>query len=85
MLCFCYFMLQYGVIKEGGVWGECDTYGGRREMNDGVWGLNLKERDHLEDLGMLGWMIPKWILEELVVRLGNCFIWPRTGMRGGLL
>jgi hypothetical protein len=54
-------------------------------MNDGVWWGNLKERDHLEDLGMLGWMIPKWILKELVVKLGNCFIWPRTGIRDGLL
>jgi hypothetical protein len=54
-------------------------------MNDGVWWGNLKERAHLEDLGMLGWMIAKWILKELVDRWGNCFIWPRTGMCGGLL
>jgi hypothetical protein len=49
-------------------------------MNDEVWWGNLKERDHLEDLGMLGRMIPKWIGCE-----GNCFILPRTGIRDGLL
>jgi len=60
-------MLVWGVIKEGGVGAECDTYGGggRREMNDGVWWGNLKERDHLEELGTLGWMTPKWILKRI--------------------
>jgi len=39
--------------------------GGGREMNEGVgWG-NLKERDHLEELGTLGWMTPKWILKRI--------------------
>ena len=66
MTCSCYLMLLWRVIKEVGVGGDCDTYGGKE-----VWWGNLMERDHLEDLAILGWMIPKWILKELVVRLGN--------------
>jgi hypothetical protein len=54
-------------------------------MNVGVWRGNVEERDHWEDLGMLGWATAKWNLKEFLVGLGNCFIWPRKGMRGGLL
>jgi len=43
-------------------------------MNNGVWWGNLKERDCFEELGILGSVTPKWILKELLVSLGNCFI-----------
>ena len=34
---------------------------GRREVYTGFWWGNLKERDHLEDSGIDGRMILKWI------------------------
>jgi hypothetical protein len=34
---------------------------GRREMNPEFWWGNLKERDHLDDVGMDGGIILKWI------------------------
>jgi hypothetical protein len=37
-------------MKRAGVWHEC----GRGEVHTGFWWENLKERDHLEDLGMMG-------------------------------
>jgi len=33
--------------------GECNTYGGGK-VYTGFWWGNLKERDHLEDLGVDG-------------------------------
>jgi hypothetical protein len=38
---------------------------GRREVRTEFrWG-NLREGDHLEDPGVYGWMILKWIFENL--------------------
>jgi len=35
----------------------CGTYGGRGEVYAGLWWGNLRERDHLEDLGVGGRII----------------------------
>jgi hypothetical protein len=43
---------------------RCVGYGGggeRREIHTGFWWENLKERDHIEDLGLDGRMILKWV------------------------
>jgi hypothetical protein len=37
---------------------------GRREMHAGFWWRNLKEIDHLEDLGVNVRIILKWILKN---------------------
>jgi hypothetical protein len=38
---------------------------GKREMHTGFWLVNLKERDHLEELGTYGRIILKCILNKL--------------------
>jgi len=38
----------------------CSTYGGKGEVHTGKWWENLRERDHLEDLGINGKIILKW-------------------------
>jgi hypothetical protein len=39
--------------------GECSTYDG--EVHTGFWWESLRKRDHLEDLGIDGRIILKWI------------------------
>jgi hypothetical protein len=46
---------------------------------------NLKEVDHLEDLGTDGRAILKRILEKLDGTVWTGFIWLRTGIGGGHL
>jgi hypothetical protein len=45
--------------------GECSTYG-REEVRKGFWWGNLRERDHLEDPGIFGKMIFKWIFRKWI-------------------
>jgi len=40
---------------------------GRREVNTGIWGENLKERDHLEEPGVDERIILRWISMKLGV------------------
>jgi hypothetical protein len=42
----------------------CSTYGGRREAHTGFWWGNLREGDNLEDPGVDGRIILKWIFEK---------------------
>jgi len=58
---------------------------GRREMHTGFWWGNLKERYHLEDLGIDRRIILKWILNKLDWRVWSGLIWLRTGTTCGLL
>ena len=46
----------------------CSTYGGRGEVYIGLWWENLRERDHLEDTGLDGRIILRWIFMKLDVR-----------------
>lgn len=41
--------------------GACSRY--RRGMYTGLWRENLKGTDHLEDLGIDGRILSKWILK----------------------
>jgi len=43
--------------------GACSSYGGE-EVHTGIWWGNLKEKDHLEEPGMDGRIILRWIFRE---------------------
>ena len=48
---------------------RCSTYGGRGEAYTGFWWGNLRERDHLEDPGLDGRIILRWIFMKWDVGL----------------
>ena len=58
---------------------------GRGEVYAGFWWGNLREGGHLEDPGVDGMRIFRWIFRkwDVVVRTGS--IWPRIGTGGGHL
>jgi hypothetical protein len=49
------------------------------------WSGNLKGRVHLEDLGVDGSILLKWIVKKFDGRTRPTFIWIRIGNNGGLL
>jgi hypothetical protein len=50
-------------IKKNEMGGTCSTYGDRTGAYMVWWG-NLRKRDHLEDQGLDGRIILKWILKK---------------------
>jgi len=44
--------------------GACSTYGGKREGYTGFWWGKLRERNHLEDPGVDGRIILRWIFRK---------------------
>jgi hypothetical protein len=53
-------------------------------MHTKFWSEYLKERDHLEDIGVDGRIILKWVLEKRCVMMWTGFIWLSVGSNGGL-
>jgi len=49
----------------------------------GFWCGNLRERDHLEDLGVDGRIILKWIFRTWDGGVWTALIWLRTGQVAG--
>jgi hypothetical protein len=43
----------------------CSTYRGEKRCIQGFDGENLKGRDHLEDKGVRGTSVLKWVVKEL--------------------
>ena len=59
----------------------CSTYGGEKRLIQGFSGAKPEGRNHLEDPGLDGCIILKWILEKWDRR---AWIWLRIGTGGGL-
>jgi len=55
----------------------------RRAMNTEFWWTNLKKKGHLEDLGIGGRMILKWILhkQDGIAWIGFIWLWIDTNVR----
>jgi hypothetical protein len=49
-------------MEEDEVGESCSTYEGEEQYIRGFWWGNLKERNQLEDLGVDGNIILKWVL-----------------------
>jgi len=66
--------------------GACSTYGEREREREEVytrfWWGNLRKSDHLEDPGVDGTIISRWISGS---GMGTGLIWLRIGTGGGLL
>jgi len=63
---------------------ECSTYGGEERRVQGFGGGNLRERDHLGDLGVDG-RILRSIFRNLDVGVWTGSSWLRIGTGGGHL
>jgi hypothetical protein len=61
--------------------GACSAYGGEKRRIRGFGG-NLRERDHLGDLGVDGMIILRWIFRKWVVGAWTGLIWLRIGTGG---
>ena len=57
-----------GQIEKNWMGGACGTYGG--EVCTGFWWRHLRERDHLEDTGVDGRVILRWIFRKWDGRRG---------------
>ena len=58
---------------------------GDRRGAYGVWWGDLKERDHLEDVGIDGRLILRWIFKKWGGEAWTGLLCPRTGTGGGRL
>jgi len=65
--------------------GACSAYGVRGEVHTGFWCGNLRERDDLEDPGVDGRIILRWIFRKWHVWLWTVSSWLRIGKVGGHL
>jgi len=54
-------------------------------VNTGFWWGNPRERDHLEDTGVDGRIILRWILKNWDVEAWAGLIWLKIGTGGGNL
>jgi hypothetical protein len=57
----------------------------REEMHTGFWWRHLWERDHLENSGIDGRIILRWIFRKWDGGAWTGWIWFRIGTGGGLL
>jgi hypothetical protein len=63
--------------------GACSTY--RGEVYSRFWWGNLRERDHLEDPGINGIIILRWIFGKWNVEAWTGSVWLRIGTSVGHL
>jgi len=60
----------------------CSMYGGGERCIQGSGGGNLRERDHLEDPGIDGRIILRWIFRKWDVGAWTGSFWLRIGAGG---
>jgi hypothetical protein len=65
--------------------GECSTYGGEERCIQDFSGGKLREREHLEDPGVDGRIILRWIFRKWDVRAWTGSSWLRRWTGGGHL
>jgi len=65
--------------------GHAARMGEERERCIGSWWGNRRERDHLVDLGIDGWIILGWISWRWDVGIWTGLSWPRIETGGGRL
>jgi hypothetical protein len=58
------FHSGYQIEKNNDTGEECSTYGGRGKVCTGFWWGDLREREHLENLGTGGRIILRWIFSK---------------------
>jgi hypothetical protein len=58
---------------------------GREQVNTGFWWRGLRERDHVENLGVDVRIILKWIFKRWDWEAWAGLLWLRTGTFGGRL
>jgi hypothetical protein len=62
------------VIERNEMGGACCTYGGEERRYTGFWWGNLRKRDNLEDPGIEGRIILKWILKKVGMGMGWIYV-----------
>ena len=58
---------------------------GRGELHTGFWWEDMRERDRVEDLGVDGRSILRWVLTKWDWESWTRLIWLRIGTGGGRL
>jgi hypothetical protein len=72
-------------IKKNEMGRVCGAYGRQERCIQGFGGGDLMERDHLEDLGIDGRIILKWISKKWDGEAWTGLIWLTVGTGGGRL
>jgi hypothetical protein len=72
-------------IEKKEVGRACSAYGGEDRRIQGFDGGNLRLRDHMEDPGLDGRIILRWIFRKWDVGIWTGLIWLRIGTGGGHL
>jgi len=61
---FCTVLLGGDQIENSGLVGACGTYVGKERCMEGFGGENCGQREHLEEPGIEGWIILRWIFRK---------------------